>query len=139
MGDVLPFGGKRYEPPQNLEERKELFDTIKDLSTARFRQFIKKNIPELITAGWLEKTDEELVLLMHEIRSQYIGLGEDFIISRNILRARQFSYCPVEIPTKPRCVSCKWFRVPPPNEEFACMHLGTIPQDLACRGYEGNT
>lgn len=133
--NVLPFGGRKFKAPANIEDRKELYETIRDLDTHRFKKFIEKNIPELVNAGWLRKTPEQLVLIMHEMRSQYIGMGDDFIKSRNFLRARQFGYCPVEATAKPICNTCKWFREVPEGEERACMHLGSIPQDICCKGY----
>lgn len=136
MDNVIPLGGKKYKVPANMEDRKELYECIRDLDTERFKTFISKNIPELVLAGWLDKTQEQLVLIMHEMRSQYIGLGEDFVKSRNFLRAKQFGYCPVEASRKPICNTCRWFREVPSGEERACMHLGSIPQDIACKGYE---
>ena len=134
--NVITLGGKKYTPPENLEDRKELFDTVRSLDAERFRKFIIKNLPELVTAGWLDKTDEQLTLLLHEIRAQYIGHGDDFIKSRNHLRARQFGYSSEELADKPLCASCKWFREIPPGDERACMHMGSIPQDIACKSYE---
>jgi hypothetical protein len=133
--NVIYLGGKKYQSPANMEDRQELYETIRDLDTYRFKKFIEKNIPELVRAGWLSKTPEQLVLIMHEMRSQYIGLGEDFIKSRNFLRAKQFNYNLEEAQTKPLCGTCRWFREPPEGEERACVHLGSIPQDICCRGY----
>ena len=136
MDNVIPMGGKKYESPKNMLERKELYESVRDLSIARFKKFIEQNIPELVTAGWLEKTDEQLTCLLHEIRSQYVGAGEDYINSRNFLKAKQYGYTAEEAAQKPKCMDCKWFRNVPEGETMACMHLGAIPQDISCGGYE---
>jgi hypothetical protein len=132
MDNVIQFGGKKYTP-ENMAEKHELLNTLKDLDAIRFRRFIKTHLPEL--SGWLDKTDEQLHMLMHELRSQYIGMGDDFVKSRNVLRIRQFGYSKEEAAERPLCVSCKWFRNPPDGELRACMHLGSVPQDISCRGY----
>ena len=137
MDNVIHLGGKKYQP-QNIAEKKELLQTLRDLDAARFRRFIKSNLPELITAGWLEKTDDQLICLLHEMRSQYIGLGEDFFKSRNALRVKQFGYTEKEAAEKPLCQSCKWFRQVPEGESRSCMHLGSMPQDISCRAYIDN-
>lgn len=134
MDNVIQLGGHKYSP-ENSSEKQELLNTLKNLDAARFRRFISNHLPECVTAGWLDKTDEQLTYLLHEIRSQYIGLGDDFIKSRNILRARQFGYAPEEIPLKPICASCKWFREIPSGELSACMHLGSVPKDISCNGF----
>lgn len=135
--NVIQFGGKKYSS-QNKEEKLELLNTLRDLDAVRFRRFIKNHLPELVEAGWLDKTDDQLILLLHELRSQYIGLGDDFIKSRNVLRIRQFGYTEEEAKERPICASCKWFRTPPEGELRACMHLGSVPQDISCRGYVDN-
>lgn len=135
MDNVIQFGGKKYQP-ENTEEKLELLNTIRDLDAARFRKFITNHLPELVTAGWLDKTDEQLTFLLHEIRSQYIGLGDDFIKSRNVLRRKQFGYSAEEAENKPICASCRWFREIPDGELRACMHLGSVPKDIACKGFE---
>ena len=136
MENVIQIGGKKYEPTK-IAEKKELLATLITLDTARFRKFIKANLPELVNAGWLEKTDEQLMFLLHELRSQHIGLGDEFNKSRNILRIRQFGYSAEEAENKPMCASCKWFRQIPEGEKMACMHLGSVPQDISCKGFEG--
>jgi hypothetical protein len=132
MDNVIQFGGKKYTP-ENMAEKQELMSTLRDLDAVRFRRFIKDYLPEL--TSWLDKTDEQLSMLMHELRSQYIGLGDDFVKSRNILRIRQFGYSSEDAENRPICASCKWFRTPPEGELRACMHLGSVPQDISCRGY----
>ena len=134
MENVIQIGGRKYTP-ENIEEKKELLNTLRNLDAARFRKFVSNHLPECVTAGWLDKTDEQLTFLIHEIRSQYMGLGDDFIKSRNVLRRKQFGYSVEVAENKPICASCKWFRQIPEGELRACMHLGSVPQDISCNGF----
>lgn len=135
MDNIIQFGGRKFQTPSNIEERKILYDIVRTLDPARFREFVSEHIPELVNAGWLDKSNEQITLILHEVRAQYVGMADEFTQSRNFLRARQFKYCPIEIKNKPVCAECKYFRTPPDGEQLACMHLGSIPQDICCPGF----
>jgi hypothetical protein len=128
-------GGKVYQAPANTDERKDLFDALRDLNAGRFREFVATSIPDLYKT-WGEKTDSEILSFMHMLRAQYVAMGEDFFTSRNYLRAKQFGYTDEQAAQKPLCGTCRWFREAPADEQKACVHLGSVPQDIACKSFE---
>lgn len=132
MSDTLQLGGKKYELPKNMEERKELLRIMKELDVPSFRGFIFTHLQDL--HHWTQFDDEKLTHILHMMRSQQVGLGDDFVSSRNFLRAKQFNYSGTE--ELPLCASCRWFRDVPPEEETSCMMMGSIPQDISCPAYE---
>ena len=125
-------GGRKYQAPENMSERRELADIMVVLDVPAFRKFVDKNIPALKEAGILDQSDDELVNYMHMFRSISLSMGDACFESRNFLRSKQFGYSAEEVATKPKCISCKWFRAVPESEEKACMHLGSLQEDICC-------
>ena len=127
-------GGKKYVAPSNMEVRRELASIVKVVDIPAFRQFISARVPEL--SNWLYAEDKDLTLLIHHYRATLLGLGESCAESRNYLRSIQFNYTPEEAAGKPHCFSCVWFENVPDGSTHSCMHLGSLPSDVACPVYD---
>lgn len=128
-------GGKPYEAPLDMNDKKEMLDVLKSLDPAKFCDLVARSMPELGEV-WKNKTDAEVIQIMHMLRAQHIALGEDFYKSRNFLRVQQFGYTEKEASEKPFCADCKWLKESPEEGYEPCLHMGSVPQDIACRAYE---
>jgi len=129
-------GGVKYTSPSNMPDRLEMAELLKELNITGFRQFILEKSQDPALKLWAGKSDEELLLLMHEFRSQNLSMGEAFVESRNFLRSRQFGYTAEELAFgKQKCGSCLWFRESTPDLE-PCMYLGSYQEDICCKAFK---
>lgn len=129
-------GGKKYQVPDNMEQRKLLLGILRNLDTVGFKKFVKDHLPDLVSLGWDEKDDLSVLRLLHEFRASMIALNDDFVVSRNFLRAEQFGYTPEEADQKPTCAQCRWFQESPSSNEEPCIRLGSIPTDVSCKAFK---
>lgn len=119
------------------KRRQELHEIYLNHDVTKFRNFFKgdehfKELPVM--------NDEQVSELLHTIKSKLPYLGQHFHNSRRILRLKMWTESELQerFPDGhyPICNGCKYFKTPPSEGEMACMHLGAVPEDMVCRGFE---
>ncbi len=113
----------------------KLRDILVAHDVSGFRLFMELHQSELNQSTLSAMDDERLSDFMHEYKSVQMSYGPEWQKSRNHLRLKKFHGNTVMCTLLPKCVECRWFRETPEGEEYSCMHLGSTPEDIACKGF----
>lgn len=113
----------------------KLRDILVAHDVAAFRFFMRRSQEDLYKSTLADMDDERLSDFMHEYKSVQMSYGPEWQKSRNHLRLKKFYGSAVMCGLIPSCHQCRWFREAPEGEEYACMHMGSTPEDVACKGF----